>query len=413
LFRDSIRRRRKRAVAAVKALAGYLHGPGRAVLVLSLTQILGWGALVYSPVLILPHLGVERGWSLAFCMAGFSLALVTSGLVAPRLCGLIDKCGGHVVMAPGALVGAAGLAALSVASHPIVYLACWLLIGVAMSTTLYDAAFTSLGRIFGAGARREIIFVTFAGGFASTVGWPAVHLLIEWLGWRATYLVLAAVFACVIAPLHAFALPRGTAAPALSAKGIEAVRPMAAKASPMGKIFVLMAAGFALHAFVLSGMIANLLVMLERGGIDPTTVVIIGALFGPSQVVARMADFVFANRTDPLWVARAAIVMMLCAFALMTAAGISVPAAALFSVLFGGANGIVTIARGTLPLHIFGPAGYGHVLGRIARPAALLQAFAPFAFATAIDILPMRAVFAMGLACVVVSLVCFLAIRKS
>jgi hypothetical protein len=181
----------------------------------------------------------------------------------------------------------------------------------------------------------------------------------------------------------------------------------------MGKIFVLMAAGFALHAFVLSGMIANLLVMLERGGIDPTTVVIIGALFGPSQVVARMADFVFANRTDPLWVARAAIVMMLCAFALMTAAGISVPAAALFSVLFGGANGIVTIARGTLPLHIFGPAGYGHVLGRIARPAALLQAFAPFAFATAIDILPMRAVFAMGLACVVVSLVCFLAIRKS
>ncbi len=393
------------------ALASYLCGPGRAVPVLSLTQILAWGGLIYSPVLILPHLGAERGWSLAFCMAGFSLALVTSGLVAPRLCGLIDKRGGHAVMAPGALVGAAGFAALSVAAHPVAYFACWLLVGVAMSTTLYDAAFTSLGRIFGASARRQIIFVTFAGGFASTVGWPAVHLLIEWLGWRGTYLVLAAVFAFVIAPLHAFALPRG-AAPAPPVKSADGARPGPSKVSPAGTIFMLMAAGFALHAFVLSGMVANLLVMLEHGGIDTTTVVIIGALFGPSQVVARLGDFIFANRTDPLWVARFAIALMVVAFLLMTAAGISVPSAALFSILFGGANGIVTIARGTLPLHIFGAAGYGHVLGRIARPAALLQAFAPFAFATAIDVLPTRAVFAIGLACVVVSLGCFVAIRK-
>jgi MFS family permease len=396
----------------VTVLANTLHGPGRAVPVLSLTQILGWGSLIYSPVLILPQLGAERGWSLAFCMAGFSLALVTSGLVAPRLCSLIDKKGGHRVMAPGALVGAAGFAALSVAAHPAAYLACWLLIGVAMSTTLYDAAFTSLGRIFGASARRQIIFVTFAGGFASTVGWPAVHVLLEWLGWRGTYLVLAAVFAFVVAPLHAFALPRVVAPPAPPVKSLDGARPAAARSSPAGTIFILMAAGFALHAFVLSGMVANLLVMLERGGIDPTTVVVIGALFGPAQVVARMGDFIFAGRTDPLWVARFAIALMVLAFLLMTSAGISVPSAALFSILFGGANGIVTIARGTLPLHLFGATGYGHVLGRIARPAALLQASAPFAFATAIDVLPARAVFAIGLGCVMVSLACFFAIRK-
>lgn len=394
------------------ALIGYLRGPGRAVPVLALTQILGWGALIYSPVLILPQLGAERGWPLSFCMAGFSLALVTSGLLAPRLCSLIEGHGGHRVMAPGALAGAAGFVGLSLATHPVAYFACWLLIGAAMSTTLYDAAFTSLGRIFGAAARRQIIFVTFAGGFASTVGWPAEHFLLETVGWRSTYLVLAAVLALVVAPLHAFALPRTVAAapPKVAPHGAGAVTPP--KVSPAGALFILMAAGFALHAFVLSGMIANLLVMLERGGIDPTTVVIIGALFGPSQVVARLIDFAFANRTDPLRVARTAILMMVAAFTLMTAAGISVPVAALFSILFGGANGIVTIARGTLPLHIFGPVGYGLVLGRIARPAALLQAFAPFVFATAIDILPARAVFGFGLACVLVSLACFLAIRK-
>ena len=64
-----------------------------------------------------------------------------------------------------------------------------------MAANLYDAAFATLGRIFGAAARRPITALTLAGGFASTVSWPATHFLLEGIGWRGTYLVYAALLA--------------------------------------------------------------------------------------------------------------------------------------------------------------------------------------------------------------------------
>jgi MFS family permease len=138
----------------------------------------------------------------------FPFGLVVSGILSPIVCGLIDRHGGNIVLSSGALAGSLGLALLVIANRPAAYFACWLLIGAAMSATLYDPAFATLARIFGTSARRQITFVTVAGGFASTVGWPATHFLPGQFGWRGTYLVFAAAFALVIAPLHAFALPR-------------------------------------------------------------------------------------------------------------------------------------------------------------------------------------------------------------
>ena len=97
------------------------------------------------------------------------------------------------------------------AEHPVAYLAAWMLLGVAIAASLYDPAFATLGRIFGAAARSPITALTLAGGFASTVSWPVTYLLIQGVGWRGTYLVYAAVLALVAAPLHAFALPRSRA----------------------------------------------------------------------------------------------------------------------------------------------------------------------------------------------------------
>jgi len=150
--------------------------------------------------------------------------------------------------------------------------------------------------------------VTFAGGFASTVGWPATHFLLEHLGWRGTYLTFAAVLACVVAPLNAFALPRTVAVaplPAVSSSTTLPVAPM----RPEGWPFILLVAAFALHFFILSGVTSNLLAMLQRGGMDAATVVAVGALFGPAQVAARLADFLTAGRTDPLWIARGAVML--------------------------------------------------------------------------------------------------------
>src|SRR5436305_6503776 len=232
-------------------LRDLVFGPGRAVSVLSFTEILAWGILIYPPVLIMPHLAADHGWSLAFGMAGFSIGLVTSGMLSPAVGHLIDRHGGNIVMSLGALAGALGLVLLTVADQRPAYLACWLLIGVAMSSTLYDPAFATLTRIFGASARRQITFVTFAGGFASTVGWPATHFLLAHLGWRGTYLTFAAVLAFVVAPLHAFALPRMVAVTPLPVASGSAVPPVAPM-RPEGWPFVLLVAAFALPFFLLS-----------------------------------------------------------------------------------------------------------------------------------------------------------------
>jgi MFS family permease len=387
-----------------------LFGPGRAVSVLSFTEILAWGILIYPPVLIMPRLAADHGWSLAFGMAGFSIGLVTSGMLSPTVGHLIDRRGGNIVMSLGALAGALGLVLLTVADQRPAYLACWLLIGAAMSSTLYDPAFATLTRIFGASARRQITFVTFAGGFASTVGWPATLFLLEHLGWRGTYLTFAAVLACVVAPLNAFALPRMVAVaplPAVSGSTALPVTPM----RPEGWPFILLVAAFALHFFILSGVTSNLLAMLQRGGMDAATVVAVGALFGPAQVAARLLDFLTAGRTHPLWIARGAVTLVAFAFAVLAFAGASPLVAALFAIAFGAANGVMTVARGALPLLMFGSTGYGRVIGRIARPGLFVQALAPFVVASAVERFSDRVVLEMGIVGALLALGCFLAIR--
>jgi predicted MFS family arabinose efflux permease len=391
-------------------LRDFIAGPWRAVLVLGVTQILTWGTLFYPPVLTVPLISADRGWSVTFGMGGFSLALMTAGLVSPRVGSLIDRYGGHRVMPVGSLLAAAGLACLVYAAHPVAYLATWMLLGVAIAGSLYDPAFATLGRIFGAAARRPITALTLAGGFASTVSWPATHLLIGASGWRGTYLVYAALLVLVAAPLHAFALPRTRAEPPPKIEG--EVREPPNVLPPSGWPFVLVAAAFATYAFVPSGMSAHLLAIFGRAGIDAAAVVTIGALFGPAQVFARVAELALARRVHPLNVARFAVGLLLVAFALLAVAGFSIASAAAFAVMFGMCNGLVTITRGTVPLALFGAGGYGRLIGRIALPALIMQAVAPLVLAFVAERTSDPVVLALLAAFALVAFAGFVTIRR-
>jgi MFS family permease len=385
-------------------------GPWRAVLVLGLTQILAWGALFYPPVLTVPLIAADHGWSAAFSMGGFSLGLLVAGLVSPRIGAGIDRHGGHRVMPIGSLAGAIGLVALTQADHPLAYLAVWALLGGAMAASLYDPAFATLGRVFGPRARPAITALTLAGGFASTVSWPVTHVLIGAIGWRGTYLVYAALLAVVAAPLHAFALPRGRAEgePARLVGGGQAPPLLPAK----GLAFMLVATAFAAYAFVPSGLAAHLLAIFQRLGLEPGTVVAIGALFGPSQVAARLVEFFFARNVHPLNIARFAVAVLVLAFAALVALGLSAPVAALFAIMFGAANGLITIARGTVPLALFGASGYGRLIGRIAGPFLVIQAVAPLVLAFVSERLSDVAALAVSAGFAIVALACLALIRR-
>jgi Major Facilitator Superfamily len=391
-------------------LRDVIAGPWRAVLVLGVTQILAWGAIFYPPVLTVPLIAGERGWSMTFAMAGFSLTLLTAGLVSPRVGLLIDRYGGHRVMPVGALLAALGLVGLVYADHPVAYLAAWLLLGVATAASLYDPAFATLGRIFGVAARSPITVLTLAGGFASTVSWPATHLLLGAVGWRGTYLVYAALLAFFAAPLLALALPRTRADP--TAKPVGEVQVPSVILPPKGWPFVLVAAAFAAYAFVPSGLSAHLLAIFGRAGIDAATVVTIGALFGPAQVAARVCELAFARRIHPLAIARFSVGILLVAFAVLALLGLTVPAAAAFAIMFGMANGLITIARGALPLALFGAAGYGHLMGRIGGPYLVMQAIAPAVLAFVAERASDPAVLAVVATFALIAFIAFMAIRK-
>jgi MFS family permease len=394
----------------VPAPRDFIFGSWRAVLVLGVTQILAWGAIFYTPVLIVPLIAADRGWSIAFAMGGFSFGLLCAGLVAPWVGRSIDRLGGHGVMAVGSLIGALGLCLIVFATHPIAYLAVWAILGVAMAMNLYDPAFATLGRIFGAHARRPITALTLAGGFASTVSWPVTHLLIGAQGWRSTYLIYAAVLALVAAPLHAFVLPRERFEhpPALKPDGVTPTKVL----PPRGLPFLLVASAFAAYAFVPSGLSAHLLAIFQRSGIDAGTAVWIGALFGPAQVSARLIEFTFGRNIHPLWVARFALSVLLGAFLMLAVLGFSTPTAALFAAMFGGANGLITIARGAMPLALFGAPGYGHLMGRLAGPFLVMQAAAPLVMAFVIERISDPAALALAAGFAALALVCALVIRR-
>jgi MFS family permease len=354
-------------------------GPWRAVLVLGVTQILAWGTMFYTPVLMLPRLAADRGFTATFAMAGFSAGLLVGGFVARHVGGLIDRYGGHRVMPVGSLLGALGLFGLAHAAEALSYLAVWVVLGVAMAASLYDPAFATLGRIFGARARQPITVLTLAGGFASTVSWPATQALLDGLGWRATYVVYAALLAGIAAPLHWLALPRRRAEAETRPAGPAGPAPAVFPAK--GRAFLLVASAFAAYAFVPSGLSAHLLAVFSRHGIEPATVVVIGALFGPAQVTARVCELAFARNVQPLWIVRLALGVLVLGFVLLALFGFTVAAAAAFAVLFGAGNGLMTIARGTVPLALFGAAGYGRLIGRIAGPALVMQGVAPLVLA--------------------------------
>jgi hypothetical protein len=181
---------------------------------------------------------------------------------------------------------------------------------------------------------------------------------------------------------------------------------------PNGLAFLLVTAAFTAYAFVPSGLAAHLLAVFARSGIDVATVVWIGALFGPAQVGARLIEFAVVRDVHPLWIARFALSILLVAFVGLGFFGISVTTAAIFAIMFGGANGLITITRGAVPLALFGASGYGHMIGRLAGPFLLMQSAAPLVMALVVERGSDPLALGLAAAFAATGLACFAVIRR-
>jgi predicted MFS family arabinose efflux permease len=358
----------------------------RTIITLGTAQTLAWASSYYLPAMLAAPMARDLGVSTPTVFGAFSVALIVSALVGPGAGRLIDRAGGRpLLMATNGLF-ALGLLALGSAPNAWALFGAWALLGVAMGSGLYEAAFATLVRLYGADSRNPITGITLIAGLASTVGWPLTTLLEAQFGWRGACFAWAALHLLIGLPLNA-ALPRaavGADAAALGGAGeqSDASAPIALPARPQFTAAVL-AFVFATAWFVATAMAAHLPRLLQAAGATLAVAVGVAALVGPAQVAGRLLEFGVLRRVHPLLSARlAALGHPLGAAALLL---LGAPAATLFVVLHGAGNGMLTIAKGTLPLVLFGPQGYGVRQGWITMPARASQALAPFAFDTAID----------------------------
>jgi MFS family permease len=351
------------------------------ILALGTTQTLAWASSYYLPAILADPIARDLGVSSNWIFTAFSAALVISALIGPRVGRQIDLVGGRSVLSMSNLVLAAGLVLLGFATSIPLLVVAWLLLGVGMGAGLYDAAFAALGRIYGDTARRSITGITLMAGFASTIGWPLSAWGLETIGWRNTCFAWAAAHILIGLPINLLMLP--------AVKGAKAAVAAAVKPHiPIDRTMIVLAFVFAAAWTVTGAMAAHLPRIMEAAGATSTQAVFAGALIGPAQVAARIFEASFLSRYHPLFSTKLACITHPIGAAILALAGGG--AASVFALFHGAGNGILTIARGTLPLAIFGPENYGYRLGIIGAPARMAQAAAPLLFGLLIEVMGAR-----------------------
>jgi MFS family permease len=356
--------------------------PATIVAVLGTTQTLGWASSYYLPAILADPIAADLELPRSAIFGVFSGAMLLTAALGPSIGRAIDEHGGRGVLVLSNLVFAAGLVLLGLSRGPAILILAWGALAVGMALGLYDTAFAALTGLYGLNARRAITGITLIAGFASTVGWPATTLFNDALGWRGACFAWAVLHLLVGLPLNAL-IPRGAASPSPA--------PPSTKDVPPSRLaFVALAFVFGVTWFVSTAMAAHLPRLLQIAGAGPAAAITAAALVGPAQVAARLVEFGAMRWVNPLTTAQIATILHpLGAVALLVIGG---PASAVFAMLHGAGNGMLTIAKGTLPLAIFGPTGYGLRTGWLSAPARITAAIAPLVFGLCIDYLGTGAV---------------------
>lgn len=350
---------------------------------LGTAQTLAWASSYYLPALLAQPMARDLGVGTSTIFAAFSLALVVSALLGPLAGHAIDRHGGRPVLLGTNLLFAAGLGVLALAQGPVGLFAAWALIGIAMGSGLYEAAFATLVRLYGQGARGAITGITLVAGFASTVGWPLTAWMEATWDWRGACAGWAALHLLLGLPLNAW-LPRARLRPAPPAPAPpDLATPPEAPVPHARRTALLLSFVFAATWFTSTAMAAHLPRLLQAQGLPLQAAVAAAALVGPAQVAARLLEFGLLRRMHPLASARLAALAHPTGALLLAWAGGAGSVA--FTLLHGAGNGILTIAKGTLPLVLFGSLGYGLRQGMLMVPARVAQAFAPLLFGLLLD----------------------------
>lgn len=355
--------------------------PSTILWVLSLGQLITWGLVYYTFPLFVAPMEKELGWSRNELYGALSAGLLVAGLCSIPVGAWIDRGHGRLLMTGGSLLAAAMMFLWShVHSLPLFYVV-WLGLGACQSVTLYEPAFAVITRVYGPRYRQAIMVMTFVGGLASTFGIPFAQLLIARIDWRPTLIVLAAINLGVAFFIHWLFVP-GPSEEAVpiahmpqAGTGLPRRNPLAAAVRVPA--FWGLVVAFAGYGLAFSAMSFHLIPLLEERGVTIGVVMAIIALIGPMQVLGRM--LLMAGQRHITTIQLGALIYFAFPISMaMLASGIrGFYALALFAVVYGVANGLLTILRGMAVPEFIGPEGYGVVSGALTMPTNIMRAAGP------------------------------------
>src|SRR5262245_56476855 len=310
------------------------------------------------------------GWPVFWIFAALSLALLTSGLIAPLVGRRVDRHGAAQVMTVGSIAAAGSLLWSAAAPNPAVFIGGLIAMQLASTLVFYDAAFAQLVQKGGSSSGRLIVLLTMIAGFASTIFWPLTVGLKAWFSWREIFVIFAGLNLAICTPTH-FWLTRQHGHPT-ALTGSHEVMPTVAALEEGSlpeelrpRALFLVTWGFALTGFLLMAILAQMVPLLTAMRLGSASV-LVSALFGPSQVVMRFANMTLGSGRHPLHVTLIMAVLLPLAPLVLAWSAPSITGAVLFATILGFASGLKSIVQGTLPLKLFGASGYGARLGKIA-----------------------------------------------
>jgi hypothetical protein len=350
---------------------------------LGITQIIGYGTLMYAYAVLLPEMAKDLGLSLSEVFGILSLGLFFGGLVSPIAGKLVDSYGGRWVMTAGSVVAGLALMAMSLVEGRVSLFFAILLAEGAGMFVLYNVAFASVARLdLGVSPQRSISVITLFGGVASTIFWPLTLALFNRFGWEVTWVILGMSALLISTPIH-FAVLRGrerhpdAPKPANTANWPELTGP----ARRRGMLWMVIS--FIFSGYLMGAVMTLWVTNLQDLGHTAAIAALAGAVIGPFKTVGRFFEMLVSRNMYPLVTYALSLGLMLSGFIVLLTVGFTLPGVILAAALYGMGDGIKTIARGTLPLALFGAKGYGTRLGWISFVQMGINASAPFAFAWA------------------------------
>ena len=371
------------------------HQPSRSFLIwLSLAQLISWGSTFYLFGLIIEPMEAELHISRAQSSLAFSLMLFAEGALAYAVGRWIDRGHARPVMSAGSAGVALCLLAHTQVTSLLGFYAVWAALGLCLSGVLYPPVFAVVTRRYPQDFRRAIITITFLGGLASAVFIPLTLGLIGALGWRATLVVLAGINLLVCLPVHGLLLRGEPTTPVQSLVVPQASPPSTASVAPLpadslgahlrSPVFWLIGLFSAVGMAITAAIPPHLVPLLRERALPEHWVMLVPASIGVVQVVGRFMIYKLEHHFNVHRVNRFIVLLMPVSLLLLAALMVAGPTVAVvlglvFATVFGLANGMLTIVKGTAMAEYVSRTHVASLNGALGLPSAIARSLAPLA----------------------------------